>query len=406
MSGPLKHVKVLDMSRILAGPWAGQLLADYGADVIKVEKPQTGDDTRHWGPPWLKDAADHPTADAAYFLAANRNKRSVTCNLAHPDGQKVIQDLVAQSDILIENYRVGSLSRYGLDAATLRSLKPELIYCSISAYGQKGSRCAEAGYDAVIQASAGLMSITGDAESSGGRPQKVGVAVADIMAGMYAVTAILAALTARQHTGKGQHIDVPLFDSQVAWLANQGMNYLVGGSIPGRYGTAHPNIVPYQSFATADGEIMLAVGSDTQFAACAAVLGLPELAENDLFRCNANRVINREQLCHLIAGILKMASSEHWLELFRAKGIPAGPINDLAAVFSDPQVTEHQLVRYLDHPVAGKVPTISNPVNFSTTKVAYERAPPTLGQHTREILLDDLGYSAAKIESLYTAGAI
>ena len=406
MNGPLQGIKVLDMSRVLAGPWAGQLLADYGADVIKIEKPDTGDDTRQWGPPWLKNTENHATQDAAYFLAANRNKRSVTCNLSHSDGQELIRDLVDRSDILLENYRIGSLKRYGLDAVTLRQLNPALIYCSISAYGQEGSRASEAGYDAVIQASAGLMSITGDAATDEGRPQKVGVAVSDIMAGMYAVTAVLAALTARRRTGEGQHIDVPLYDSQVAWLANQGMNYLVGGVIPGRYGTAHPNIVPYQSFATEDGELMLAVGSDAQFAACGEILGMAELADNELYKSNANRVIHREQLCTIIGTRLKSQSTRHWLGLFRAGGVPAGPINDLKAVFDDPWAKERQLVRYLEHPSAGPVPTISNPVHFSDTKIVYDRAPPTLGQHTDEVLSEDLGYAAKKIASLRAAGAI
>lgn len=406
MTGPLQGTRVIDMSRVLAGPWAGQLLADYGADVIKIERPLSGDDTRHWGPPWLKDGDGLDTQDAAYFLAANRNKRSVTCNLAHADGQQLIRDLVSKSDVVLENYRVGSLQRYGLDAESLRRLSPALIYCSISAYGQSGSRAGEAGYDAMIQASAGLMSITGDASESGGRPQKVGVAAADIMAGMYAVTAILAALLAREKNGQGQHIDVPLFDSQVAWLANQGMNYLVGGSVPRRYGTAHPNIVPYQAFETADDELMLAVGSDAQFERCVEVLGLASLAQDPRFDNNARRVENREALIALIARRLQDESAAHWLEQFRSYGVPAGPINDLAAVFSDAQVEEHQLVRFLEHASGGQVPTIANPVSFSETRVEYRSAPPVLGQHTHEVLRNELGYTPEKIAALQAAGAI
>ena len=406
MTGPLQGTRVIDMSRVLAGPWAGQLLADYGADVIKIEKPGSGDDTRHWGPPWLKDGDGLDTQDAAYFLAANRNKRSVTCNLAHADGQQLIRDLVNKSDVVLENYRVGTLQRYGLDAESLRRLNPALIYCSISAYGQSGSRAGEAGYDAMIQASAGLMSITGDPSESGGRPQKVGVAATDIMAGMYAVTAILAALVARGKNGQGQHIDVPLFDSQVAWLANQGMNYLVGGSVPRRYGTAHPSIVPYQSFETADDELMLAVGNDAQFERCVEVMGLASLAQDPRFESNAGRVENREQLIALMGRRLQDESAAFWLEQFRSHGVPAGPINDLAAVFSDSQVEEHQLVRFLDHPSGGQVPTIANPVSFSETRVEYRSAPPLLGQHTGEVLSKELAYSAEKIAALQAAGAI
>lgn len=406
MSGPLQGIKVLDMSRVLAGPWAAQLLADFGADVIKIERPGEGDDTRQWGPPWLKKPNGDETNEAAYFLATNRNKRSVTCDFSKPEGQQLIRDLSGCCDVLLENYRVGTLAKFGLDEATLRALNPWLIYCSISAYGQSGSRSADAGYDAMIQASAGLMSVTGDAEADGGRPQKVGIAVSDIMAGMYAANAILAALNARHRDGRGQHIDVPLFDSQVAWLANQGMNYLVGGEVPPRHGTAHPNIVPYQAFATADGEIMLAVGSDTQFAALANTLGTPELASDPRFDNNSNRVTNRESLIGLIAEKLKKESTEHWIHEFRGAGIPAGPINDLAAVFNDEHVIEHDLVRYLEHPSGARVPTIVNPVQFSSTKLEYERAPPVLGEHTQEVLETDLGYSKEKIASLLASGAI
>jgi len=273
MPGPLNSLKVIDMSRVLAGPWAGQLLADYGAEVIKIERPGVGDDTRSWGPPWLRDSAGNDTKEAGYFQSTNRNKRSVTVNLGHPLGQELIRKLVTRSDVLLENYKVGSLQRYGLDATTLCELNPALIYCSISAYGQSSSKSGEPGYDAMIQAAGGLMSITGESDAEGGRPTKVGVAIADIMAGMYAASAVLAALVAREQSGRGQHIDVPLFDSQVAWLANQNMNYLLTGTPPDRRGTAHPNIVPYQAFQTADGYLMLAVGNDSQFANCCASLG-------------------------------------------------------------------------------------------------------------------------------------
>lgn len=406
MSGALAGIRVIDMSRVLAGPWAGQLLADYGADVIKIEKPGVGDDTRHWGPPWLRDTDGRETADAAYFFASNRNKRSVTCNLAHGDGAQVVRDLVAESDVLIENYRVGTLSRFGLGAAHACELNPALIYCSLSAYGQDAARADEPGYDAMIQASAGLMSVTGEPQSSGGRAQKVGVAAADIMAGMYAATAILAALTERGVSGRGQQIDVPLFDSQVAWLANQGMNYLIGGSVPERHGTAHPNIVPYQSFATADGEIMLAVGNDSQFDACADCLGLAELAEDARFSSNSARVQHRDALVSILSERLATRRTADWLREFKKRGVPAGPINDLAAVFGDAHVAERELVRHLDHPLAGTVPTIANPVRFTETPVEYRSAPPMLGQHTEEVLEDVLGYSSEKIAALADAGAI
>lgn len=406
MPGPLNSLKVIDMSRVLAGPWAGQLLADYGAEVIKIERPGVGDDTRSWGPPWLRDSAGNDTKEAGYFQSTNRNKRSVTVNLAHPLGQELIRKLVARSDVLLENYKVGSLQRYGLDATTLCELNPALIYCSISAYGQSGSKSAEPGYDAMIQAAGGLMSITGESDAEGGRPTKVGVAIADIMAGMYAATAVLAALVAREQSGRGQHIDVPLFDSQVAWLANQNMNYLLTGTPPARRGTAHPNIVPYQAFQTADGYLMLAVGNDSQFANCCASLGCPEVAEDPRYSANSARIENRDELIQIIAERLTGETTAYWLDRFASLHIPAGPINDLAQVFSDPVVAERRIVRSLNHSLAGEVPTVANPVRFSDTPVEYKLAPPVLGQHTAEVLKDDLGYSDKEIARLYDSGAI
>ena len=406
MPGPLNSLKVIDMSRVLAGPWAGQLLADYGAEVIKIERPGVGDDTRSWGPPWLRDSAGNDTKEAGYFQSTNRNKRSVTVNLAHPLGQELIRKLVARSDVLLENYKVGSLRRYGLDATTLCELNPTLIYCSISAYGQSGSKSAEPGYDAMIQAAGGLMSITGESDADGGRPTKVGVAIADIMAGMYASTAVLAALVAREQSGRGQHIDVPLFDSQVAWLANQSMNYLLTGTPPDRRGTAHPNIVPYQAFQTADGYLMLAVGNDSQFANCCASLGCPEIAEDPRYSANSARIENRDELIQIIAERLTKETTAYWLDQFASLHIPAGPINNLAQVFSDPVVAERRIVRKLDHLLAGEVPTVANPVRFSNTPVEYKLAAPVLGQHTAEVLKDDLGYSDKEIARLYDSGAI
>jgi crotonobetainyl-CoA:carnitine CoA-transferase CaiB-like acyl-CoA transferase len=406
MPGPLNSLKVIDMSRVLAGPWAGQLLADYGAEVIKIERPGVGDETRNWGPPWLRDSAGNDTKEAGYFQSTNRNKRSITVNLAHPLGQELIRKLVTRSDVLLENYKVGSLQRYGLDAVTLCELNPTLIYCSISAYGQSGSRSGEPGYDAMIQAAGGLMSITGESDAEGGRPTKVGVAIADIMAGMYAASAVLAALVAREQSGRGQHIDVPLFDSQVAWLANQNMNYLLTGTPPDRHGTAHPNIVPYQAFQTADGYLMLAVGNDSQFANCCASLGCPEVAEDPRYSTNSARIENRDALVQIIAERLTGETTAYWLGQFASLHIPAGPINNLAQVFSDPMVAERRIVRSLDHALAGEVPTVANPVRFSDTPVEYKLAPPVLGQHTAEVLKDDLGYSDKEIARLYDSGAI
>ena len=406
MPGPLNSLKVIDMSRVLAGPWAGQLLADYGAEVIKIERPGVGDDTRSWGPPWLRDSAGNDTTEAGYFQSTNRNKRSITVNLAHPLGQELVRKLVTKSDILLENYKVGSLQRYGLDATTLCELNPALIYCSISAYGQSGSKSAEPGYDAMIKAAGGLMSITGESDAEGGRPTKVGVAIADIMAGMYATTAILAALVAREQSGRGQHIDVPLFDSQVAWLANQNMNYLLTGIPPDRRGTAHPNIVPYQAFQTADGYLMLAVGNDSQFANCCASLGCPEIAEDPRYSANSARIENRDELIQIIAERLTKETTAYWLDQFASLHIPAGPINNLAQVFSDPVVAERRIVRSLNHSLAGEVPTVANPVRFSNTPVEYKLAAPVLGQHTAEVLKDDLGYSDKEIARLYDSGAI
>ena len=308
MTGPLAGIKVLDLSRVLAGPWAGQLLGDYGADVVKVERPGTGDDTRRWGPPWIGGSS----GDAAYFLAANRNKRSIAIDLTNDHGRDLVRELAATADVVIENFRVGTMHRFGLGAKSLLASNPRLVFCSISAFGQSGSRAAEPGYDAMIQAEGGLMSITGPSDEDGGSPQKVGVAIADIMAGMYAVTAILAALEERHRSGRGQIIDVPLYDSQVGWLANQAMNYLIGGRSPVRQGTAHPNLVPYQAFPTRDGHFVLAVGSDAQFAACVECLGRPELAVDPRYSDNAARVANRESLVRLLAAEFRKQSTEYW----------------------------------------------------------------------------------------------
>lgn len=393
MKGPLENIRVLDLSRVLAGPWAAQLLGDYGADVVKIERPGQGDDTRRWGPPWLGN-------ESAYFLSGNRNKRSVTVDISMPDGQRVIRDLAGKADVLLENFRVGTLARYGLDPARLVADNPRLIACSVSAFGQHGSRAGEPGYDAMIQASGGLMSITGFPDEEGGGPAKVGVAIADIMAGMYAATAVLAALHTRERTGRGQRIDVPLYDSQVAWLANQNMNFLVGGEVPKRMGTAHPNLVPYQAFATSDGHVMIAVGNDPQFAHCMAALGRAELAGEADYATNAARIANRDTLIGIMEAIIRGRSTADWLEILAARGVPAGPINDVAEVLSSDYAVEKQLVRKLGNAAGDTVPSVANPVTFSATPVCYERAPPLLGEHTDEVLHEWLGYSDERIAAL------
>jgi crotonobetainyl-CoA:carnitine CoA-transferase CaiB-like acyl-CoA transferase len=406
VSGPLSGIKVLDLSRVLAGPWASQLLADYGADVVKIERPGSGDDTRLWGPPWLADNSGKATKESAYFLSANRNKKSVTADLSQPAGQELIKDLARIADILIENFRVGTLARYGLDAESLQKLNPRLIYCSISAYGQSGSRCKLPGYDAMMQAEAGLMSITGAPDAEGGRPQKVGVAIADIMTGMYAVTAVLAALHARHRDGTGQSIDLSLYQTQVAWLANQAQNYLMTGQSPVRLGTAHPNLVPYQTFETTDSEVMLAVGNERQFSACMQCLGLGDLAVAEQFSTNDARVRNRSALIAVMADRMRQESSAHWLAELGAAGVPAGRINDLHKVFSDPYAAEAGLVQQMPHALAKRVPIVSNPVHFSRTPVEYRSAAPILGQHTEEVLRDELQYTAREIEALRQRRAI
>ena len=385
--GPLQGIKILDLSRILAGPWATQLLADYGADVWKIERPGVGDDTRHWGPPFLKDRNGAETAESAYFLSANRGKRSVTLDITSESGQAAIRKLALEVDVLVENYKVGGLEKYGLDYAALSKLNPQLIYCSITGFGQTGPDASLAGYDAMVQARGGLMSITGERDGlPGSGPQKVGVAVADLMAGMYAVSAILAALHHRDKTGQGQQIDIGLLDTQVAWLANQNMNYLVGGVPPTRQGTAHPNIVPYQALPTLDGFIMLAVGNDRQFVACCEVLGRPDLAVDPRFLTNRQRVKHRDQLIPLLEVCFKTRTTEAWSELLDRVNVPCGPINSLSEVFADEQIKARGMQLDLPHPVAGTVPQVANPVRFSATPVEYPLAPPLLGADTDAVL--------------------
>ncbi len=406
MSGPLSGIRVLDLSRVLAGPWATQLLGDFGADVVKVERPGCGDDTRHWGPPWL-DAPDTVDGhESAYFLAANRNKRSLAVDLSSPAGQELILALVAEADVVVENFRAGTLRRWGLDAERLRETNPRLIVCTISAFARDSSRADEPGYDAMIQAAGGLMSITGSPDDEGGEPQKVGVAIADIMCGMYAATAILAALHERSRNGRGQSIEVPLYDSQVAWLANQAMNFLVGGTVPGRLGTAHPNIVPYQAFATSDGHIMVAVGNDRQFAECVRRCRLPELATDPRFERNSDRLANRGELVALLSAAFAGEPTGFWLRELGEAGVPCSPINDIGEVFSGAYPEECGLVRTLPHPYEPGLPTVANPVRFSADAVSYRSAPPLLGQHSGEVLAEWLGYSEERISELRKAGTI
>ncbi|MDH4049059.1 MAG: CoA transferase [Gammaproteobacteria bacterium] len=406
MSGPLSGIRIVDLSRVLAGPWASQLLADFGAEVIKIEKPGAGDDTRHWGPPWLSDRDGKPTRESAYFLATNRNKLSITANLSHPEGQKLVSELASQADVLLENFRVGTLAKFRLDAANLQEQNPRLIYCSISAYGQQGSRRSLPGYDAMMQAEGGLMSITGEPATSGGQPQKVGVAIADIMTGMYAATAILAALEARHTSGEGQYIDLSLYHSQVAWLANQGQNFLMTGVSPGRLGTAHPNIVPYQSFRTADGYVMLAVGNDRQFAACVDCMGIGDLANDARYASNEKRVRNRDGLITTLSALFQEKSTAHWLDALAKVGVPAGRINDIDAVLGGDYASEAGLIGQFRHSLSETVPMVTNPVNFSATPVERRHAGPLLGEHTEQILTSRLGYSIEKIAGLRDRGAI
>lgn len=407
MSGPLKGIRVLELARILAGPWAGQLLADFGADVIKIERPGQGDDTRRWGPPFLRDEKGQETAESAYFLSTNRGKRSVAIDFSRPEGADLVRQLAARSDVLIENFKVGGLARHGLDWDSLKKIHPGLVYCSITGFGQDGPRAHQAGYDAAIQAMGGLMSVTGPPDDEPGcGPQKVGVAVADLMAGMYAASAIQAALIHRQDSGQGQHIDLSLLDTQVAWLANQASNYLVGGSVPGRMGTAHPNIVPYQTFASADGYLMLAVGNDGQFARLSKLLGHPEWAEDDRYARNAGRVRHRDQLVGLISECLARRSNTDWLADLASVGIPAAPVNDLKAVFEDSQVRHRKLQRELKHPLNPQLPSVANPVCFSATPVVHDRAPPLLGADSRQVLADELGLSSVRIAALAGQGVI
>jgi crotonobetainyl-CoA:carnitine CoA-transferase CaiB-like acyl-CoA transferase len=404
--GALAGLRILDLSRVLAGPWCTQTLADLGADVIKVERPGSGDDTRGWGPPFLKDRAGQDTAEAAYYLGTNRNKRSVTIDIARPEGQALVRRLADGCDVMVENFKVGDMARYGLDAAAMRASRPRLIYCSITGFGQTGPYRDRAGYDYAVQGLGGLMSVTGERDDlPGGGPQKVGVAVADLFTGMYATVAILAALRHRDASGEGQVIDMALLDTQVAMLANLGANYLVTRQPPRRAGNAHQNIVPYQVFEVADGHLILAVGNDGQFERFCAVAGRPELAADERFAKNAGRVRHREILVPLLAAEMRKRSRADWLAALEAAKVPCGPINGLDEVFADPQVRSRQMTTVMPHPLAGEVELVASPMKLSATPVQQRRPPPLLGEHTDEVLAE-IGLGAEQVAELRRQGVV
>lgn len=407
MPGALSHIRVLDLSRVLAGPWAGQILADLGAEVIKVERPGSGDDTRHWGPPYIKDAEGNDSREAAYFQCANRNKQSLTLDFTQPEGQRLVRELAAQCDVVLENFKVGGLKAYGLDYESLKAVNPRLIYCSITGFGQNGPYAKRAGYDFMIQGLGGLMSLTGkpDGEDGAG-PTKVGVALTDILTGLYATIGVLAALNAREQSGSGQYIDVALLDVQVACLANQAMNYLATGNAPKRLGNAHPNIVPYQDFPSADGDFILAVGNDGQFRKFCEVAGLPALADNPRFSTNKARVAHRAELIPLLRQATVFRTTAEWVSLLEAAGVPCGPINDLAQVFADPQVQARGLRLDLVNGLGSTTPQVASPLHLSDTPVEYRAAPPLLGEHSATILQRLLNLDEAAIAQLREQGVV
>ncbi len=407
MPGALSHIRVLDLSRVLAGPWSGQTLGDLGAEVIKVERPGTGDDTRHWGPPYLKDQEGENTSEAAYYLSANRNKQSLTLDFTQPEGQRIIRELVSRCDVLLENFKVGGLAAYGLDYESLKAINPKLIYCSITGFGSDGPYAQRAGYDFMIQGLGGLMSLTGRAEDEeGAGPVKVGVALTDILTGLYATVGVLAALNHREQSGIGQHVELALLDVQVACLANQAMNYLTTGVPPKRMGNAHPNIVPYQDFPTADGDIILTIGNDGQFRKFAEVAGHADWADDPRFVSNKARVAHRRELVPLIRQVTVFRTTAEWVAVLEQAGVPCGPINDLAQVFADPQVQARGLRVEMPHPLAGTVPQVASPIRLSESPVEYRKAPPLLGEHSEALLLRLLGFAPEQINTLRRAGVI
>jgi glutaryl-CoA transferase len=407
MPGPLSHLTILDLSRVLAGPWCTQLLADLGATILKIERPGGGDDTRAWGPPFLKDRDGHDTREAAYYLACNRGKQSIAIDFTKPEGRDLVLGLARQSDALVENFKVGALAKYGLDYASVAAANPRLVYASITGFGQTGPYAERAGYDFIIQGMSGFMSVTGERDDlPGGGPQKAGVAITDLMTGMYASTAILAALAHRDRTGTGQWIDACLFDSSVAMMSVIDLNYLVSGIVPERAGNAHQNIVPYQVFACADGHVILAVGNDGQFRRFCDVAGRPEWAADERFATNAARVRHRETLVPMIAGVVRERAQRAWLDALEPAGVPCGPINRIDQVFADPQVIARAMKLDLAHPLSGSVPQVRTPLRFSQTPLAHRHAPPLLGQHTDAVLRERLGLDEAGLRRLVDAGVI
>jgi crotonobetainyl-CoA:carnitine CoA-transferase CaiB-like acyl-CoA transferase len=405
-NGPLSNIRVLDLSRILAAPWAAQILADLGADVTKVERPGAGDDTRTWGPPFLKDTLGQDTQEAGYFLAVNRGKRSITVSLDKPEGQRIVRELAARSDIVLENYKAGTLARYGLDEASLRKVNPRLIYCSVTGFGQSGPRRDQPAYDFLIQAMGGLMSVTGERdERPGGGPQKVGVPIVDLMTGMYAAVSVLAALARRSETGQGDSIDIGMLDVQVATLANQAMNYLLSGRLPQRNGNAHPNIQPQDVYACADGDIILVVGNDGQFVKLCEVLGEAALAHDSRYATNAQRVRHIGDLSAALRARLATRPREPLIAALDKAGVPCGAINSVADVFRDPQVRARGMLQHLSHASGVDVPQVGSPMRFGGESLALRSAPPMLGQHSDEILAE-LGYAGSEIIALRTAGVI
>ncbi len=405
--GALQHIKVLDLSRVLAGPWAAQTLGDLGAEVIKVERPGSGDDTRAWGPPYVTDLQGKPTGESAYYMCTNRNKQSVTVDFTRPEGQEIVRQLAAKSDVLIENFKTGGLAQYGLDYTSLCAINPRLVYCSVTGFGQDGPYAHRAGYDFLIQGMGGLMSITGHPDGEpGGGPMKAGVALTDILTGLYASTAILAALQAREHTGRGQHIDLALLDVGVACLANQSMNFLYGDKIPERMGNAHPNTVPYQDFPTADGHMILAIGNDGQFTRFGYAIGSPDWTTDERFVHNRGRLVHRAELVERIRAVTVQRTTRDWIALLEQHAVPCGPINNLRDVFNDPQVKARGLQITMQHPEAGEVPLVASPIRLSDTPVTYRHSPPQLGQHTDEVLTRHLGLSAQALQIYRNNGVL
>ena len=405
--GALTGLRVLDLSRVLAGPWCGQVLADLGAEVIKIERPQSGDDTRGWGPPWMKTDTGESSGQASYYQSTNRGKLSVAIDLATSEGQELVRALAASSDVLIENYKAGSLARYGLDYATLAEINPRLVYCSITGFGQTGPRAEEPGYDFIIQGIGGLMSITGERDDlPGGGPQKVGVAFSDLMTGLYSTVAIQAALLSRERTGVGQHIDMALLDVQVATLANQSMNYLASGKVPERYGNAHANIVPYQVFRAADRDFIIACGNDSQFVALCHSIGLPHLPEDPRFRRNADRVAHRAEIVELLSAHFLGRTADEWVASIHASKVPVGAINNIAQSLEEPQVIARGLMVKIPHPRNPQFEMVGSPIKMSGTPVEYVRPAPMLGQHTDEVLGERLGLSAEQLGQLKAGGVI